>query len=375
MKASLFWPPAAAGPALAATLAAAAMALTACSSVPAATVVSTATTSGGAPGSATPTTPGAAPRPARVFGRVFDNPGVTVTGGRLYVTWQVNPVTAAVPQFELARVEQANGAIEATRLLVPGQAGTPLAAAGSLWLPVAAPAGESLLQLDPVDLAQTATLPLGVGPGQATGPGSHLAVADGTLWVADGGRLVRVSLATGQPTAAIPLPGAVTSDVAANKNGTVLVVSEATDGGAGQVQRRNPVSGTVIASYPLVGVAAPGLGGVIGSGVWVAEATGMLGYIERFSAATMTPDPATRVGGTNGIHVTLADGLAWVSEGVNTGHDYCADPVTGRVLARIRLPEPGQDEVVAVSGRYVYYASPAGHGFYLKRLTVPASCR
>jgi len=29
----------------------------------------------------------------------------------------------------------------------------------------------------------------------------------------------------------------------------------------------------------------------------------------------------------------------------------------------------------AVSGRYVYYERPAGHGFYLKRVTVPAACR
>jgi hypothetical protein len=369
VKALLFWPPAAAAPALAAALSISGMLLTACSSVPVTTVVSGTTTSV----SATPT-PGGPARPARVFGRVFDNLGVTVTGGRLYVTWQVNPVTAAVPQFELTRVEQATGAIKATRLLVPGQAGAPLAAAGSLWVPVATPAGESLLRLDPLTLAETAALPLG-GPDKPVGLGSHLAAADGTLWVADGGRLLRVSLKTGQLTATISLPGAVTSDVAANKDGTVLVVSEATDGGAGKVERRNPSSGTVIASYPLVGVAAPGLGGVIGSGVWVAEATGMMGYIERFSAATMIPDPATEVGGSNGIHVTVAYGLAWVLEGVNPAHDYCADPVTGRVLARIRLPEPDLDGVLAVSERYVYYQSPAAHGFYLKRLTVPAACR
>ena len=110
------------------------------------------------------------------------------------------------------------------------------------------------------------------------------------------------------------------------------------------------------------------------SGVWVEEATGMMGYVERLSVATMDLNPATEVGGTNGIDVTVAGRLAWVTEGVNPGHDYCADPDTGRVLARIRLPDPGQDDILAVADRYVYYGSPAGNGFYLKRLPVPTAC-
>src|SRR6516164_6657563 len=49
-----------------------------------------------------------------VFGRVLGNPAVTVTGGQLYVVWQVNRASAAVPRFELARADQATGAVEAT---------------------------------------------------------------------------------------------------------------------------------------------------------------------------------------------------------------------------------------------------------------------
>jgi hypothetical protein len=359
-------------PALAVTVSAVTVLLTACSAAPGSTAVSSTTTSGA---TSTARPPGSSARPVRVLGRVFANASVTVTGGRTYVTWQVNPVTAAVPQFELTRIDPAGGAIKATRLLVPGQAGTPLAAAGSLWVPVATSAGESLLRLNPVDLARTGQLSAAGEPEQAVGRGSHLAVADGILWAADGSRLLRVSLKTGQLITSIALPGAAASDVAASKNGTVLVVSEATDGGLGQVQRRNPVSGAVLASRQMVGVTAPEIGGIISSGVWVAEPTGMMGYIERLNVATMAPDPATDVGGTNGIGVTVAGGLAWVTERANPGHDYCADPVTGHVLARISLPDPAQDDVLAVSGRYAYYESPAGHGFYLKRVTVPAACR
>jgi hypothetical protein len=297
-----------------------------------------------------------------------------MTGGRLYVTYQVNPVNAAVPRFELTRVNQATGAIAATHLLIPGQVGTPLAAGGWLWVPVVTSAGESLLRLNPVSLTQAGNLPVGGESSLNVGQG-HLADAGDALWMADGGRLLRVSLQTGQLITTIPLPGAYTSGVAANKNGTVLVVSEATDGGAGQVQRRNPVSGAVIASYRMIGVAAPGVGGVVKSGVWIDESTGMMGYVERFRAATMAPDLATRVEGTNGIRVTVVGGLAWVTEAGNARYDYCADPVTGHVLARIPLPDPLQGGVLAVSSRYVYYYSPASSGFYLKRLTVPAACR
>ena len=64
----------------------------------------------------------------------------------------------------------------------------------------------------------------------------------------------------------------------------------------------------------------------------------------------MAPDPATQVEGTNGITVRVADGLIWVSQaGQRLARDYCANPVTGRVLGRLPLPEPDQDYVTAVT--------------------------
>ena len=104
--------------------------------MPSSTVVTSATPSSPRAGSAPQA--GSTPRAAsaRVFGRIFHNPAATVTGGRLYVTWQVNSPTAAVPQFELARVNQVTGAIAAVHLLVPCQVGAPLVAGGSLWAPL-----------------------------------------------------------------------------------------------------------------------------------------------------------------------------------------------------------------------------------------------
>jgi hypothetical protein len=174
------------------------------------------------------TAPAAATSGGSVFGRVLGNPSVAVTGGRLYVTWQVSQASARVPRFELARADQATGAIEAARRLGAGHPGTPLAAGGWLWVTISADAGERLLRMNPADLAVTG----------------------------------------------------------------------------------------------------------------------------------------------------VAGGLAWVTEQVSSRHDYCADPVTGRALGRIPLPDPARDYVSAIAGRYVYYLAPApgGAGFYLRRLGVPASC-
>jgi hypothetical protein len=46
------------------------------------------------------------------------------------------------------------------------------------------------------------------------------------------------------------------------------------------------------------------------------------------------------------------------------------------VLGRLPLPDPAQDYVSAIAGRYLYYLAPApdGAGFYLRRLGVPAMC-
>jgi hypothetical protein len=237
-------------------------------------------------------------------------------------------------------------------------------------------AGERLLRLNPADLAVAGDISIGGRPYQGiTSRGDDLAVAGGALWVTGGGRLLRVSLPTGTVAAAVSLPGASSSGVGASADGTVLVVSEANDGGIGSVQRRDPVTGALIAAHPMLGVTAPRIGGILGSGIWVAEPTGMLGYIERFSTATMTPDPATDVAGSNGINVRVAAGVAWVTEQVGDHHDYCADPVSGRVLGRIPLPDADQDYVFAISDQYVYYQAPAGAGAYLRRLAIPAICR
>jgi hypothetical protein len=325
---------------------------------------------------ASATTMAAGRAPGSVFGRVLGNPEVAVTGGRLYVAWQVSQPSARIARFELARADQASGTVRATRLLPAGDLGPPLAAGGWLWITVSTTLNERLLRLNPVSLAVTADVTISGRSYQGfTGRGNDLAAAGGGLWATSAGRLLRVSPRTGRVTAVVPLAGANTSGAGASADGRILIVSEARDG-AGAVQRRDPVTGALIASYPMTGVVAPLIGGVIASGVWVAEPTGMMGYVERLSITAMAPDPATRAEGTNGITVRVADGLAWVSQEAGSARDYCADPVTGRALGRVPLPQPDQDYMTAVTDRYVYYLAPAGSGtgFNLRRLGTPAGC-
>jgi hypothetical protein len=152
----------------------------------------------------------------------------------------------------------------------------------------------------------------------------------------------------------------------------------ADSGGRGSLQRRDPVSGALLASHATEGVTAADIGGVIGSGVWAAQPTGMQGFVQRYRTRTLAPVSGTAVEGSNGVGVAVAGGLAWVLRaGPGEDASYCANPVTGKKLAAIPLPAPARDDVVGIWGQEVYYAAAAGQGVStrLERVAVPAACR
>jgi hypothetical protein len=229
-----------------------------------------------------------------------------------------------------------------------------------------------LLRLDPRTLMVTGELtiaPVNSGAGQ-----SHIAYAGGSIWVDGSDELVRVSPATVAAELTIPLPGADTSDIGGSPDGGTLIVSEA-DSGDGTIQRRDPVTGTLLASHPMLGVIAPLIGGVSAAGAWVSEPTGMLGYIERFSASSMTPQARTQINGSNGLHADVWGGVLWVrNQAAGPAQNYCADPATGRRRATLPLPDLGQDYLMAVTGGLIYYSVPASSGFAIRTVPVPAAC-
>jgi hypothetical protein len=315
--------------------------------------------------------------------RPLRSPQVAVTAAGVYVAWQV-PARGSVVRSELARVDMATGRIEAVRRL-----GTVFddatAAAGELWVTTSSTTGVTLLRLNPDTLTATGRWRVGTAGG-VRWAAQVLAVAGGGLWVAGGNRLLHLSLPAGRVMASITLAGAASSDLSSNAAGSILVVGEADSGGRGAVQRRDPVTGALLASHPVLGVAAPAVAGPVGSSVWVSEATGMMGYVQQLDVTTMTADAsdcedgrttATCVEGTNGITARLASGLLWISQPVGgNARNYCADPASGREVAPFRLPQPNQDEVLAISAHRIIYAAPGPKaGQYVRDEAVPAACR
>ncbi len=301
-------------------------------------------------------------------------PQVASTSAGLYVAWQVSRL-GDPPISELARVNSTTGRIEATRRL--GAAfDQAVAVGGSLYVGISTTSskpGEALLRLNARTLVVTRRW------SDLEGGGS-LALAGGGLWVAGEDRLLRLSLSEGNVIASVSLPGANRSDVASNAAGTILVVGEA-DEGLGALERRDPRTGSLLASYsPMIGVSAPEVAEVIGQGVWVSEATGMMGYVERFDAATLTPDPSTMIEGSNGISASVANGLLWVSqiEGGPT-RNFCGNPLDGAVLAPLNLPS--NSPPLAIGRHDLYYlttANPAGAQqthMDVNEEPIPAACR
>lgn len=313
------------------------------------------------------------PRPGGMFSQVFTNPALTVAGGSLYLSWDLPPRQQYPPRMALGRVDGATGVIVASNTFSAGLVGLPLYAAGSLWVTDSAAGGELLLRLDPRTLMVTGELKVGSHPAVG-GMASHVAFAGGSIWVDGADRLVQVSPQTVDAEQAITFPGADSSDAAASPDGGTLIVSEARSGN-GTIQRRDPVTGALLASHPMLGVIAPVIGGVSGDGAWVAEPTGMLGYVERISAQSMTPQVPTQVEGTNGIRANVWNGVLWVSNEVGgAARNYCADPQTGHRLATLPLPDLNQDYLLTAYGHRLYYSAASGAGFAIRTVPIPAAC-
>jgi hypothetical protein len=315
-----------------------------------------------------------APSLGRVVARAFDGPHVMVTAIGVYVAWFVSPPVSGV-RTELARINLTSGRIKATRQLGAAYFDQAVAAGGSLWVATSSSAGETVLRLNPQTLAVDGRISIG-GEGNQGRAGPSLALAGGWLWVDASDRLLRSSL-RGRVTATVAVPGAVTSTIGTNSAGTMLVLGEANKNGTGVLERRDPTTGALLySSQPTVGVVAPAVGGVLGSGIWAAEVTGMQGYVERYAADTLVPTPGTHVEGTNDITVEVADGMAWIYPSASgPGPSFCADPSSGRVLARLTLPQQGR--ILAIGPRQLFYAVPAPSGVndYLETEPLPASCR
>lgn len=296
---------------------------------------------------------------ASVFGHAVSAVQVAVTPAGSYAAWQFAAQDTTCT--ELARFDPDTGHIQAAHQL--GVIVTELVQAGdSLWAAASGAAGPEVLRLDPASL-EVSGRPIPIG-GRADPTRHALAAAGGNLWAAAGDHLVEIALPAGTVTATLDIPRATRTSLGADDAGTLLVEGDADVSGNGAVHRRDPGSGAVLATQPMTGVSAPDISGVLGTGVWLAEPTGLRGYVERLDTTTLAPDPNTRVDGSNGISVLLANGLVWVTDRASGpgGTAYCAEPAAGHPRATLPLPHPDQDTLAAVTTRQLLYLDPDSHG-------------
>lgn len=183
--------------------------------------------------------------------RGLAEPAVADTTLGVYLAGQVSPLGGTPMVDEIARVDRASGQVEAQRRL-PATFDSAIAVSGSLWVTTSSWTGEMLWRLDARTFAVEGHWQVSTWSGSVAFTGGSMAVAGGALWVDGGDRLVRLSLATGRVMASIPLPGVVSSNVASDGAGTVLVVGAANVGGIGLVERRDPVTGALLARTPPV---------------------------------------------------------------------------------------------------------------------------
>lgn len=309
--------------------------------------------------------------PRGVFAQIpGDNPVLTQAGGGAYLSWDLPQTGAGGPHMVLARIDTRTGTIEATNTFSEGFVSAPLFAAGALWVTDSTALGELLLRLDPVTLMVTSELKLSAG---RFADGSHLTYAGGWLWADGGDRLLRVSPSSVELTGTVALRGAYRSNVGASPDGSVLVVSES--GRTGAVQVRDPRTGALLASNPVVADEAAAIDGFTRTGVWVTMTTGSSAHAELLSISTMRPLATHPVSGPSDVRVRVADGRLWVTQDMagDPKRNYCADARTARGL--VPLPAASKGELLAVGG-VLYYAEPARHGVgsRIAQVPIPAGC-
>jgi hypothetical protein len=116
-------------------------------------------------------------------------------------------------------------------------------------------------------------------------------------------------------------------------------------------------------------------------GVWVANGQAMtqtLTFQPADNLAQSNAAPATYAGGGWVVDSTVDDGVVWIG---GTTALACADPRTGKVRAKTKVPTPQGDAAnigslaVAGSQLYAYYRTAFRVTNLLIRLSPPAACR
>lgn len=226
-------------------------------------------------------------------------------------------------------------------------------AGGSIWVLQRSNQGARLVGLTPQTLSVQHDRAFASAADGIAGVGGH-------VWIGVGGSLTAIDPASGSTTARFPLPDTV-DRVAGDPDSGVLYVTL-----HGPVRKDQAplleLEGSTGGQIAETRAGYADLGGVshliaTPDGVWVGEATGMMGTLG-FYANDLVPPQGLDTGedghgvihGSNGIAGTYTADHLWVAYG--DGTITCADPRTGRRLGMLTDgSQPGNGAVVAVGAR------------------------
>ncbi len=192
-----------------------------------------------------------------------------------------------------------------------------------------------------------------------------------TLWTGSNGRLDQLHIAAG-PTltrgVSVSVPGAPLADLAIDPSGQRMYVLQWNDRQQSLLSVRSAIDGRLLVAAEVVG-SGPGAGHIVAAanGVWMAQPTGMMGTLQRYSP-DLVPQGAS-IEGSNGVTVRVAGAVVLVDRANTDNAVLCLDPDTA--TERGRVPgAPG--ELFATDGTRIYQ-SPFTGGIEVH--TLPAPCR
>ena len=300
--------------------------------------------------------------------------GMAVADGHTYLAWNHKGWKYTQPNL-LSLLDPKTGRLSDTVQLA-GAFHQALEAGGSLWVAESTPSGGLLERRNPNTLALIGKVSIDVGP---SGFAPSMATASGSLWVAGGKTLTRLSLPDGGVLAGYTISDQAGSSSLGHDSGeTQLVVGWASPGGVGGVQLRDGRSASVIAqsSEPLFGVAAPFVSDISGNTMWISEPTGNMGYVENMRLPSMQAQHSTMIEGSNGIRARIVAGVLWVSQQAGGAKsNFCGDPATGMPWATLSGDLGATGRLGGVGGVYFYVFGTAGDGTGIAQFNIPSSCR
>ncbi|HEY4830642.1 MAG TPA: hypothetical protein VIH85_27995 [Solirubrobacteraceae bacterium] len=289
--------------------------------------------------------------------------------GSLYYAY-ANPVGEHVGEaYELTRVDTATRRVVAVQRFGSALDAT-VAAGGSLWVTTTVGETAWLWRLDPASLKVESDQKL-PSSRSTEGIAGSLAVAGGHLWIGNG-VLDRVSLQTGRVDRVVSPshPGPV--QVAADPGGRVLLASLGYEHPT-YVARLNPDTGAPLSELTVPeSDTQPSLGGVLDGGAWVENTVGYRTSAWRIALGTFKVTRADVVNtGASRLSIRTIDGVLWVTEPLGQDNlNYCADPVTGRPLARLPLL-PGDSVLLTADETSLFYTDVPVNAHAVKLETAP----